>query len=109
MSYKTGGLKAKFIPPYYGYLEPEEYTIYAALESVSDVMSYRMFDKHGTECKNIILGAEDDSSYGQESLIDVLYHLKHDGPGTYQDGRPSDPPVVVEEMSREEMSKIFGY
>ena len=107
MSYKTGGEKARWEPPtYYGY--GEKYTVYTALESTSDINSYAIADENG----NIIPGfstflSEDDSAKGRESLIDVLYYLKHHGPGTYPVSDANWQDIVIQEMTPEEMDKIF--
>ena len=48
MAFKTGGFKTKYIEQY-GYSR-NEYTIYCAVESVSDVCVYKMFDdKYASE------------------------------------------------------------
>ena len=106
MSYKTMGTKALFEPPtYYGY--GEKYTVCTALESVSDINSYRMIDEDG----NVIPGfstmpSEEDGVKGRQSLIDVLYYLKHYGPGTYKFDAEWET-ITIEEMTREEVDKIF--
>lgn len=106
MSFKNGGLKTKFIPLVYGYDPNRSYTIYAALESCSDIMCYAMYDDKDGQEVDISLGTEDDCAHGSESLIDVMYTLKHNGAGTYpSDGYRND--IVIEEMTTEEMEKVF--
>ena len=95
MAFKTGGYKTKyFCSNGYSY---DEYTIYAALESVSDVISFRMYDNEGNE-EDICIGATDDLDYGKRSLIDCLYALRH---------RTEVGDIVIERMTNEEMEKIF--
>ena len=107
MSFKTGGLKTKFMPLTYGYEPNRSYTIYAALESCSDIMVYRMIDDNDGEEIDISLGTEDDCAHGSESLIDVMYTLKHNGVGTYPSGVSYCQDIVIEEMTPEEMERVF--
>lgn len=98
MAFKTGGYKTKLIKEYGSYLH-EEYTIYCAIESVTNTCVYKMFDDKGKE-RDIVIGAEFDADdNGKYSLIDCLYHLKH---------KTNFKDIVIEEMSREEMANIFG-
>lgn len=74
MSFKTRGFKTKYIEQYEHMRN--EYTIYCAVESVSDVCVYKMFDENMKK-KDICISAEyDTDSFGSHSLIDCLYHLK---------------------------------
>lgn len=105
MSYKTGGVKAVFeTPSYYSY--GEKYTVYNAVESVSDVSVYKVIDENGKEV-NFDRFTEDDSVKGRQSLIDVVYYLKHYKPGRYSFGADFED-IIIEEMTQEEMGKIFG-
>lgn len=54
MAFKTGGYKTKLIKEYSSYLH-EEYTIYCAIESVTDTCVYKMFDENGKE-RDIVIG-----------------------------------------------------
>ena len=101
MAYKTGGIKAHYTSAY-GYIV-DKYVIYCAIESVSDTIHYRMFDEHGKEI-DIEISAEEDSSNGKYSLVDVLYYLKH-----YYDSDKGKCPIQIEEMTDKEMQRIFGY
>lgn len=47
MAFKTGGYKTKLIKEYGGFLY-KEYTIYCAIESVTDTCVYKMFDDKDT-------------------------------------------------------------
>lgn len=105
MSYKTGGCKTKYVYEY-GY-ERNEYIIYCALESVSDIESYKMFNEQGEEVP-IEFSCIDGLSKGKYSIIDCLFVLRHHGPGRYSFSEFESDDVVVEEMTREEMDKIFG-
>lgn len=108
MSFKNGGLKAKFVPPQYSGGPSDSYTIYAALESVSDMMCYAIFDDKTDKEVDLNFGSEDDCAYGQESLIDVMYMLKHKGVGIYSSGKSYCNDIVIEEMTNDEMDKAFG-
>ncbi len=102
MSFKNGGHKTKFIVSEgYNY---EEYTIYCALESVSDVNSYVMVNSKG-EREPIWIGGEDDTARGKYSLIDCLYYLKHHGSGTYDFSGYDD--IVIEDMTSEELERYI--
>ena len=101
MAYKTGGIKAYYTSEY-GYIV-DKYIIYCAVESVSDTIHYKMFDEHGKEI-DIVICSEDDTSKEQYSLVDVLYYLKH-----YYDSDKDKCPILIEEMTDEEMQRIFGY
>ena len=102
MSFKTGGFKTKY-HEVYGYMD-EEYTIYCALESCTDICVYKMFDKDGKE-RDICISAEDDTDdYGSYSLIDCLYQLKIRENKEY---KFHEHDIVIEEMTREEMKEIF--
>ena len=103
MSFKNGGVKTKYIEDYDNIIY-NEYTIYCAYESVSDVCVYKMFDNDGKQC-DICIGAEDDShDYGNHSKIDCLYHLKLREGKEY---KYHDYDIVIEEMTNEEVKKIF--
>lgn len=108
MSYKTGGVKALYEPPtYYGY--GEKYTVCTALESVSDINSFCMIDENG----NVIPGfstslSEEDGIKGRQSLIDVLYYLKHYGPGVYKFDADWET-ITIEEMTSDEVNNIFKH
>jgi len=104
MSYKTGGFKTKYRESY-GYFY-EDYIIYCAVESVSDTCVYKMFDVSGKE-HDISISAEDDTeAFGKYSLIDCLYHLKHHENKTYSH---HECDIIIEEMTEEEMSRIFNH
>lgn len=105
MSYKTGGLKAKFTPPVYSGGRSKTYTVYAALESCSDMMCYAIVDDDTGEKTDLSFGTEDDCAHGSESLIDVMYTIKHNNAGVYPFGDYDS--VVVEEMTKEEIDMIF--
>ena len=102
MAFKTGGFKTKYINEC-GYMR-DEYTIYCAVESVSDVCVYHMLDDKGDE-KEINISAEEDSNYGNHSLIDCLFYLKHQENNHYQF---KDHDIIIEEMTDEEMKMIYG-
>lgn len=105
MGFKTGGLKAIYRPPTSGY-EPERvFTIYTACESVSDISGYIMLDEKGNKV-SIMEYWEDDTAVGQESLIDVLYYLKHYDVGVYDFGAKWRE-ITIEAMTSEEMEKLF--
>ena len=102
MSYKTGGYKTKYIEEY-GYMR-NEYTIYCAVESVSDICSYKMLDSEGKE-HDICISAEDDTdAIGNHSLIDCLYYLKQHKDNKY---KYKEYDIIIEEMTYEEARKIF--
>ena len=104
MAFKTKGFKTKYIEEY-GYMR-NEYTIYCAVESVSDVCVYKMLDENMKE-KDICISAEDDTdSFGNHSLIDCLYHLKHAKNKTEPNKEHN---IIIEEMTDEEMKLIYGY
>lgn len=103
MAFKTGGFKTKYIEEY-GYIR-NEYTIYCAVESVSDVCVYKMFDENMNE-KDICISAEDDTEdFGSHSLIDCLYHLKLKKNKVETNKEHS---IIIEEMTNEEMEMIYG-
>lgn len=103
MAFKTSGFKTKYIEEY-GYIH-NEYTIYCAVESVSDVCVYKMFGNDGNE-KEINISAEDDTDgYGNRSLIDCLFYLKQHEDKHYQN---KDWDIIIERMSNEEMNTIYG-
>jgi len=104
MAFKTRGFKTKYIEQY-GYMR-NEYTIYCAVESVSDVCVYKMFDENMNE-KDICISAEDDTdSFGNHSLIDCLYHLKLVKNKIESNKEYS---IIIEEMTTEEMEIIYGH
>ena len=103
MAFKTGGFKTKYIDEC-GYM-CDKYTIYCAVESVSDVCMYKMLDDKGNE-KEINISAEDDTDdYGNHSLIDCLFYLKHYKDKHYQH---KEYDIIIEEMTDEEMKIIYG-
>lgn len=103
MAFKTGGFKTKYIDEC-GYMH-DEYTIYCAVESVSDVCVYNMLDDKGNE-KEINISAEDDAGdYGNHSLIDCLFYLKQHKNKHYQF---KEYDIIIEEMTDEEMKRIYG-
>jgi hypothetical protein len=103
MAFKTGGFKTKYIEEY-GYMR-NEYTIYCAVESVSDVCIYKMLDDKGNE-QEINISAEDDTDdYGNHSLIDCLFYLKQHKDKYYQH---KEYDIIIEEMNNEEMKTIYG-
>lgn len=103
MSFKTGGFKTKYIEDYDNLIY-NEYTIYCAYESVSDVCVYKMFDSNGKQC-DICIGAESDSNdYGNRSKIDCLYYLKKHENKKY---KYHEHDIIIEEMTREEVKRIF--
>ena len=103
MAFKTGGRKTKYISEC-GYFH-EEFMIYCAVESCSDVCVYKMFNEKGEEV-NISISAEDDTdSIGKYSLIDCLYYLKQ---GKDKHYRWKEHDIIIEEMTYEEVDKIFG-
>ena len=103
MAFKTGGRKTKYIEEA-GY-HKNEYTLYCAVESVSDICVYKMFDSKGNE-RDITVSAEDDADgYGNHSLIDCLYYLKQGKDKTY---KYSGYNIVIEDMTPEEMQRLYG-
>ena len=103
MAFKTGGFKTKYIEEC-GYI-CNEYTIYCAVESVSDICVYKMLDNKGNE-KEINISAEDDTNdYGNHSLIDCLFYLKQHKDKHYQF---KEHDIIIEEMTDKEMKEIFG-
>ena len=105
MSFKQGW-KAVYEPQTSSYEPSKKYTVYAANESVSDITVYKVFDESGKEIYITSLW-EDDCSEGRESLIDVLYHLKHKAPGEYDCGAKWRN-ITIEEMSWDEIHKFFS-
>ena len=105
MSYKTGGLKSVWEPQTSSYEPTRKYTIYTACESVSDISGYVMHDEKGKEV-NILSYWDEDTAKGRESLIDVLYYLKHKGVGVYDFGAKWRD-IIIEEMTPEEIDKVF--
>lgn len=103
MSYKTGGYKTKYIYAY-GYIQ-DEYTIYCAVESCSDICVYKMFDDSGNEHDISIVAEDDTDDYGCYSLIDCLYNLKNRTDQIYSDNPLHN--IIIEEMTYEEMTKYF--
>lgn len=104
MSFKTGGVKTKYIEEY-GYIR-NEYTIYCAVESVSDICVYKMFNEDEEEV-DIIISCEDDSyGIGNHSLVDCLYYLKHHRNKIYKNRETYN--IKIFEMSDDEMNEIFG-
>lgn len=104
MAYKTGGYKTKYIEEYGSYLY-NEYMIYCAVESCSNVCVYRMLNKKGNEVNISISAEEDTDDYGNHSLIDCLYYLKlHKN--KYYDYQEYN--IIIEEMTYEEVDKIFN-
>lgn len=104
MSYKTGGYKTKYISEC-GYYR-EEFTIYSAVESISDICVYKMFNENGNEV-DISVSAEDDTeAVGKYSLIDCLYYLKQHENKIYD---YKEYNIIIEEMTFEEVDKIFGH
>ena len=102
MAFKTRGFKTKYIEEC-GYI-CNEYTIYCAVESVSDICVYKMLDDKGNE-KEINISAEDDTNdYGNHSLIDCLFYLKQNKDKHY---RFKEYDIIIEEMSNEEMKMIY--
>ena len=105
MSYKNLGVKTTYKQDYGSYSENKEFTIYCAVESVSDVVTYKMVDNEGVEHDILISSEYDCSDYGNRSLIDVLYYLKKGQNRTYS---CKDYDIKIEDMTYEEMDKIFG-
>lgn len=103
MAYKTGGYKTKYIEEC-GYLY-EEFIIYTAVESCSNVRVYKMFNDKGEEVNISISAEEDTDDYGNRSLIDCLYYLKQYKDKHYQ---WKEHDIIIEEMTPEEVIKIFG-
>jgi hypothetical protein len=103
MAYKTGGYKTKFIEQY-GYYT-QVYTIYCAVESVTDTCMYKMFNDENQEV-DISIAAEDDTeAFGKYSLIDCIYYLKQHKDKHYQ---YKEHDIIIEEMTQEEVNTIFG-
>ena len=103
MAYKTGGVKTKYIYSYEH--DYKEYTIYRAVNSTNDLCVYKMFDENDNECP-IDPDIEDDScDKGNHSLIDCLYHLKNK---SNMKCNNKDYNIIIEEMTEEEMHKVFG-
>lgn len=103
MAFKTSGFKTKYIDEY-SYMR-NEYTIYCAVESVSDVCVYKMLDDKGNE-KHINISAEDDTiNYGNHSLIDCLFYLKQHKNKHY---KFKEYDIIIEEITDEEMKMIYG-
>ena len=96
MAYRSGW-KTRYRLEYGWYFE--DYDLYCVYESVSDTITIKMFNDKGEELKNIPVGCEDDCSEGNHSLIDCLYALKH---------QENIKDIVIEEMTREEIDKIFN-
>lgn len=96
MAYKTGGYKTTYYRNDSGYWLTT-YTIYCAIESVSDVEVFRMLDEFGNEVP-IELGAVDDASHGKFDLIDCLHALRH---------KMEFGDIVIDRMTDEEMSEVF--
>lgn len=104
MPFKTRGFKTKYIEQYEHMRN--EYTIYCAVESVSDVCVYKMFDENMKK-KDICISAEyDTDSFGSHSLIDCLYHLKQVKNKIESNKEYS---IIIEEMTNEEMEIIYGH
>ena len=104
MSFKTRGFKTKYIEQYEHMCN--QYTIYCAVESVSDVCVYKMFDENMKK-KDICISAEyDTDSFGSHSLIDCLYHLKQVKNKIESNKEYS---IIIEEMTNEEMEMIYGH
>lgn len=104
MAFKTGGFKTKYIEEY-GYMR-NEYTIYSAVESVSDIRVYKMFDENMNE-KDISISAEDDTDDdGNHSLIECLYHLKL-RKNKITKHRYNN--IIIENMTNDEMKTVFGH
>lgn len=104
MSFKNGGVKTKYIEDYDNIIY-NEYTIYCAYESVSDVCVYKMFDSNGKQCDICISSEYDSGDYGNRSKIDCLYYLKNRENREY---KYHEHDITIEEMTREEMKEIFG-
>ena len=104
MPFKNRGFKTKYIEQYEHMRN--EYTIYCAVESVSDVCVYKMFDENMKK-KDICISAEyDTDSFGSHSLIDCLYHLKQVKNKIESNKEYS---IIIEEMTNEEMEIIYGH
>lgn len=103
MSFKTGGFKTKYIEEH-GYIR-KEYIIYCAVESVSDICVYKMFDTDGNEKEIYITGEDDTDDFGCYSLIDCLYHLKIAKNKIYPNKEHN---IIIEEMTGEEMKIVYG-
>ena len=104
MAFKTGGYKTKYISEC-GYFH-EEFMIYSAVESCSDVCLYVMVNEEtGKEVDIIISGEDDTDAVGKYSLIDCLYYLKRRQDKHYK-WKGND--IIIEEMTPEEVIKYFG-
>ena len=108
MSYKNGGFKTKFIPLQYSGGSSESFTVYTALESVSDTDSYVLVDDKTNKEVSLVYNAEDDCAHGKASLIDVMHALKHHGAGRYQYSNDTSDDIIIEEMTNEEMKRFFN-
>ena len=104
MSYKTRGYKTKYIEECGSYVY-NEYIIYCAVESCSNICMYKMFDSKGREVSISISAEEDTDDFGNHSLIDCLYYLKQ-GEDKHYKWKGND--IIIEEMTYEEVNKIFG-
>lgn len=104
MSYKNGGLKATWKEPDYGGYPGDTFTVYTGNESVSDVTGYRVVNSEGKVVRSYF---EDDLAKGKESLIDVLYYLKHHGIGKYPFGADWQD-IVIEDVSRDEIERVMS-
>lgn len=104
MAYKTGGYKTKYIEECGSYVY-NEYMIYSAVESCSNVCVYKMFNDKNEEVNISISAEEDTDDYGNRSLIDCLYHLKCCKDKHYQ---YKEYDIIIEEMTQEEVNTIFG-
>ena len=102
MGFKTGALKTKYVVET-GFFR-EEYTIFCAIESVSDSLVFVMIDNDGKQVP-ITIGVEDDCSKGSGSLIDCLYYLKHYNAGTFDCGKFDK--IVIEDASEDEIQRVF--
>ena len=104
MAFKTGGYKTKYISEC-GYFH-EEFMIYSAVESCSDVCSYVMVNEETGKEVDICISAEDDTeAVGKYSLIDCLYYLKQ-RKNKYYEWKERN--IIIEEMTPEEVIKYFG-
>ena len=102
MAYKTGGTKVTYVDRYGPY--SDEYTIYRAVESVTDTATYVMKDPAGRTA-DICIAAEDDCAEGNGSIIECLHCLR-----TGNDLHTGHPEfdIIVNPMTDEEMEAIFG-
>lgn len=104
MAFKTGGFKTKYIEQY-GYMR-NEYTIYCAVESVSDICVYKMFDEKMNEKEICISGEDDTDAFGNHSLIECLYYLKLVKNKIYPNKEYS---IIIEEITNDEMKMVYGH